>query len=140
MPSESRWNYDKMRVGQWESLLERGITVPIENRDARGENMVLPLGRLERSESRWNYDKMRVGQWESLLERGITVPIENRDARGENMVVPLGRLERSESRRGSSSVGRTLPSHGRGQGFESPLLHHTDFSIFLFGECNENED
>ena len=25
---------------------------------------------------------------------------------------------------GYSSVGRALPSHGRGQGFESPYLHH----------------
>jgi hypothetical protein len=31
---------------------------------------------------------------------------------------------------GYSSIGRALPSHGRGRGFESPYLHHSPFDIF----------
>ena len=33
--------------------------------------------------------------------------------------------------RGYSSVGRALQSHCRGQGFESPYLHHNDVIQFL---------
>ncbi len=36
--------------------------------------------------------------------------------------------------RGCSLVGRALPLHGRGQGFESPHLHQREnYSIPLFG-------